>query len=106
MHPHLRGKRTVSFVCVDRQFELDRSFILLQADEFNSDPGHDLLQPLPFPSLRGFKYTRASTGLAFLEAPRQNMIDFDAVDHDWSKYRRPGWPAPGVLPDDSVEDIE
>ncbi|KUM66019.1 hypothetical protein ACN42_g1050 [Penicillium freii] len=103
VYPKACARGTISFVCVDRQFELDQTVILVQADEWDSDLEHDLLQDLPFPRLRGFKYTRASAELAYVET--YNGVNIHAVNHHWSKYRRPGWPVPGILPDDPVEDI-
>ena len=104
VYPKTPRRGTISFVCVDRQFELDQSVILVQADEWDSDLEHDLLQGLPFPRLRGFKYTRASAELAYFE--KEHGLNIHAVNYHWSKYRRPGWPAPGILPDDPVEDID
>ncbi|KAJ5700719.1 hypothetical protein N7536_003732 [Penicillium majusculum] len=104
VYPKTPGRGTISFVCVDQQFELDQSVILVQADEWDSDLEHDLLQGLPFPRLRGFKYTRASAELAYFE--KEHGLNIHAVDYYWSKYRRPGWPAPGILPDDPVEDMD
>lgn len=102
VYPQALQRSTISFVCVDQQFELDQSIILVQAEEW-TDSEHDLLHHLPFPRLRGFKYTRASAVLTYFE--NTNRVNVDAVSHDWSKYKRPGWPAPGILPDDPVEDI-
>ncbi|KGO73400.1 hypothetical protein PITC_085380 [Penicillium italicum] len=103
VYPKAYERVTISFVCVDRQFELDQSIILVQVEEW-ADSEHDLLQDLPFPRLRGFKYARASAELAYFD--NTNNVNVRAVNHGWSKFRRPRWPAPGILPDDPVEDID
>ncbi|KAJ6096291.1 hypothetical protein N7486_007037 [Penicillium sp. IBT 16267x] len=92
-HP-MRG--LCDFVCVDQQFEVDGTVILVASDVYEH-PHHDLLQHLPFPGLRGFTYARAPAHSAY--CGNMNWINEDAID-DWMDYRRQGWPAPEMLPDD------
>ncbi|KAJ5916647.1 hypothetical protein N7504_000662 [Penicillium tannophilum] len=95
-HPYRRSFDPIRFVCVDKRFEVDQSVILVEADMYEH-PGHDLLQHLPFPALRGFEYTRAPAGMAYCE--NLNWVDGVSNYDGWMAYRRQGWPAPRLLPD-------
>lgn len=104
LHTTASNRRRAPFVCVDQQFEVDQTVILVVADEYKSEPGHDLLQHLPFPSLRGFRYIRAPAHLAYFE--NTNWVSDSGNYHGWSIYRRQGWPALGKLPDDPEVEAE
>ncbi|KAJ5467051.1 hypothetical protein N7475_004803 [Penicillium sp. IBT 31633x] len=84
-----------SFFCIDAQLAVDQTVIVVKSD-FYDYPGHERLWHLPFPRLRGFH---------FIRIPRQLINSWEALhEHEgWLKYRRPGWPSPGVLPDDPDE---
>ncbi|OQE12140.1 hypothetical protein PENVUL_c001G03784 [Penicillium vulpinum] len=104
LYPKSDNRRAVSFVCVDRQFEADQTVILVVVEEYKSEPDHDLLQHLPFPSLRGFRYIRAPVHLAYIG--NSNTVIDHGNYHEWSIYRRQGWPALGKLPDDLETEAE
>lgn len=95
-HPNRTSLDPIRFVCVDKQFEVDQSVILVEAEMYEH-PGHELLQHLPFPALRGFQYTRAPADVAY--CANLNWINKASNYDDWMVYRRRGWPAPRLLPD-------
>ncbi|KAJ5360066.1 hypothetical protein N7517_009257 [Penicillium concentricum] len=101
LYPKTSNTCPLYFICVDRQFEIDQTVIQIVADEYKSDPGHDLLHHLRFPGLRGFRYMRVPAHLAYSE--NKNRLMDHGTHLEWSIYRREGWPAPGMLPDDLLE---
>lgn len=94
--PYRRSLDPIRFVCVDKKFEVDQSVILVEADMYDH-PGHDLLQHLPFPALKGFHYTHAPADVAY--CANLNWVNDISNCEDWMPYRRQNWPAPRLLPD-------
>jgi hypothetical protein len=90
----------ILFIFVDAQFARDETVILVRADEYTDcDPEHELLRHLPFSCLRGFRYIRVPIHLTGSRAKNE------AIDGEWSSYRRPGWPSPGLLPNDEAQGV-
>jgi hypothetical protein len=88
LYPEIH-KRNPCFVCVDRQFEIDQTLIVVVADEYRSNPGHNVLQHLPFPSLKGFRYMRSPAHLVY--SGNRNWVKDHGNSHEWLTYRRQGW---------------
>ncbi|KAJ5835927.1 hypothetical protein N7447_001953 [Penicillium robsamsonii] len=50
--------------CVDEQFAVDQTVILVSVEGYATDPAHNLLEHLPFPFVKGFLFRRIPVELA------------------------------------------
>jgi hypothetical protein len=102
-----------SFVCIDRQSGIDKTVIIVDPDWYFYDeetviPGP--LEHMPAPRIRGFKYTRIAAREAHIMKIGLDVANTDvediAGDEGANRFRRPGWPARGILPDESEDEDE
>ncbi|KAJ5662784.1 hypothetical protein N7462_011710 [Penicillium macrosclerotiorum] len=105
------GAPPVCFFCIDREAAVDLDVLLVKPDFYWGDrqDGQEhpsLLVDLECPRLRGFWYCRISGNLchqAKIQLDTDNLDITELGGYDLRKYRRPGWPARGILPLDDDE---
>ncbi|KAJ5105550.1 hypothetical protein NUU61_002897 [Penicillium alfredii] len=97
-----------TFACVDQQSAVDQTVILVDAKWYHGSREQELLQYLPSPTMKGFRYTRVAARDAHLDKINLDIANMgiDECGEGAKSFRRPDWPSPELFDDDDDDEDE
>ncbi|KAJ6155514.1 hypothetical protein N7470_006080 [Penicillium chermesinum] len=92
-------------IWIDPQSALDSTVIMVKPDYYGGPVEHELLNDIQCPRLRGFSYLRLPAKMirCCFMTERRPSLDWGPLKDmklELKAFRRPGWPAEGLLVDD------